>query len=126
MSLKRCTRRTKGDKKPLDADAMKNAFRGVDNAMDEDVNVEDIVEGYFDQATADDKRLDVLITKNMSELCRRLVQCDDDDAAEAIIKYAQTTFNLKLYSVFMNLFFFFAVQFHKTESMCFPQRENAR
>lgn len=87
MSLKRKLVRVKGEKKAFDPDAMNNAFHGVNTAMD-DVNVEDIVERYYNEA-ADDKKLEVLITKNMSELCRRLVQCDDDHAADEIIKYVQ-------------------------------------
>lgn len=62
---------------------MSSAF---DNQMDmEDVKVEDIVERYFNDVD-DDKKLEVLITKNMSELLRRLVQYDDDDAADQIIR----------------------------------------
>lgn len=59
---------------------MNLAFQG---AMD-DVNVEDIVERYFNEAS-DGNKLEVLILKNMSELCRRLVQSDDGDAADRII-----------------------------------------
>lgn len=84
MSLKRRIVRVKGEKKSFDPNAMNNAFNGVNTAMD-DVNVEDIVERYFKDA-AEDKKLEVLIAPNMSELCRRLVQCDDDHAADAIIK----------------------------------------
>lgn len=47
--------------------------------------VEDIVEKYFEEE--DSKSLQIIPTKAFSELCRRLVMNDDDDAAEKIIKY---------------------------------------
>lgn len=47
--------------------------------------VEDIVEKYFDESD-ESKALQIVPTKAFSELCRRLVLNDDDDAAEKIIK----------------------------------------
>lgn len=51
----------------------------------EDAKVEDIVESYFNDANSESK-LEVLIPKNMSELCRRLVLSKDDNAADEILE----------------------------------------
>lgn len=51
----------------------------------EDTRVEDIVDRYFREVD-DSFRLEVIYPKSINELCRRLVEYDDDDAAENIIK----------------------------------------
>lgn len=51
----------------------------------DDTRVEDIVDRYFREVD-ENFRLEVLYPKSINELCRRLVEYDDDDAAENIIK----------------------------------------
>lgn len=62
---------------------MKSAFDDAKNDV-ENLNVEDIVERYFTDAP-DTNKMEVLLVKNMSELSRRIVQDNDDDAADRII-----------------------------------------
>lgn len=82
--FKKHIQRKKIDMKQYNDQAMKSVF---DQDIEEDsFNVEKMVEKYFNSLD-DDAQLDVLFTKSMSELCCRLVQCDDDDAAENIIKF---------------------------------------
>lgn len=80
--LKRAITKQKFDLKPLDSTAMSRAAH-VDE--DEQNRVEDIVEKYFEEADSS-KSLQIVPTKAFSELCRRLVMNDDDDAAEKIIR----------------------------------------
>lgn len=80
--LKRAITKQKFDLKPLDSNAMNRAAFVEENDQN---RVEDIVEKYFEEADAS-KALQIVPTKAFSELCRRLVLNDDDDAAEKIIK----------------------------------------
>lgn len=81
--LKRAIARQKFDLKPLDPTAMNRAASLEENEQN---RVEDIVEKYYEEADPS-KCLQVIPTKGFSELCRRLVINDDDDAAERILKY---------------------------------------
>lgn len=81
--LKRAITKQRYDLKPLDSTAMNRAAYVEE---DEQNRVEDIVEKYFEEADPS-KSLKIIPTKAFSELCRRLVLNDDDDAAEKIIKY---------------------------------------
>ncbi|KAG4074814.1 hypothetical protein HA402_006453 [Bradysia odoriphaga] len=81
--LKRAISKQKFDLKPLDSTAMSRAAHVEE---DEQNRVEDIVEKYFEEADPS-KSLQVVPTKAFSELCRRLVLNDDDDAAERIISF---------------------------------------
>lgn len=84
--LKRAIAKQKFDLKPLDAKAMNRAAH-IDGEEEEEQNrVEDIVEKYFAEADPS-KALQIVPTKAFSELCRRLVLNDDDDAAERIIRF---------------------------------------
>lgn len=80
--LKKAITKQKFDLKPLDTNAMNRAANVEEN---EENRVEDIVEKYFEEADST-KSLQIVPTKAFSELCRRLVLNDDDDAAEKIIK----------------------------------------
>ncbi|KAJ6638754.1 Double-strand break repair protein MRE11, partial [Pseudolycoriella hygida] len=82
--LKRDIPRQKSELKPLDPTAMRRAAQ-VDE--DEQNKVEDIVEKYFENADASNSQLKIIPTKAFTELCRRLVLHDDDDAAEKIINF---------------------------------------
>lgn len=82
--LKRAIYKQRYDLKPLDSAAMNRAAHLVE---DEQNQVEDIVEKYFDEAEDPSQTLQIIPTKAFSELCRRLVLNDDDDAAEKIIRF---------------------------------------
>lgn len=81
--LKRAITKQKFEIKPVDSTAMNRAAHVEE---DEQNLVEDIVEKYFEEADPS-KALQVVPTKAFSELCRRLVLNDDDDAAERIIRF---------------------------------------
>lgn len=53
---------------------------------DDEVNVYDIIDRYF-QTVDEPQKLEILYPKSMSEIVRRMVNCEDDDAAEHIIEY---------------------------------------
>lgn len=74
----------------LDTNIMK-----ADTEID-DVNVEDIVEQYFEKAT-DESQLEIFVAKNLSEMCRRLVLSDnkDTDSMDQIIKSVEVIFQKK-------------------------------
>lgn len=69
---------------PVDKGALNAVFN--QGEFDEHTRVEDIVNRYFAEADATAK-LEVLFPKSMNEICRRLVDHDDDDALEVILKY---------------------------------------
>lgn len=85
--VKRAITKQKFNLKPLDSTAMNRAAQVEEN---DENRVEDIVEKYFEEADPS-KSLQIVPTKSFSELCRRLVLNDDDDAAEKIIRcYGKT------------------------------------
>lgn len=81
--FKKNAKRTPTDVMPVDKEAMKQVFENGD--INEHVRVEDIVSRYFAEADPSAK-LEVLYAKSMNEMCRRLVDHDDDDAMETILK----------------------------------------
>lgn len=82
--FKKQAKRGATDVKPLDKAAMQHVF-GQRDELDEQTRVEDIVNRYFEEADASAK-LEVLYPRSMNEMCRRLVDNDDDDAVECILK----------------------------------------
>lgn len=80
--LKKAITKQKFELKPLDTTAMNRAAYVEENDQNK---VEDIVEKYYEEADPS-KCLQVIPSKGFSELCRRIVNYDDDDAAERIIK----------------------------------------
>ncbi|GAB0089621.1 Double-strand break repair protein [Sergentomyia squamirostris] len=74
--------KTKHDIK-MDPDAFSAAFDH--EAQNEEIRVEDVVNRYF--TTVDGaKKLDILSTRCMGEVCRQLIR-GDDDAAEKLIEF---------------------------------------
>lgn len=77
----------KQERDTLDRDGLHEAFenRDVNKA-----NVEEIVDRYFEELKNDDgakeKQLEIFSSRSLSEMTRRLVQNDDDDAADKIIE----------------------------------------
>lgn len=88
--FKRAARKQKFHVKGVDKEAMDIAFDGED--VTTETRVEDIVDRYF-ETVDESKQLEVFPAKSLSELCRRLVESNDDDAAENIIKFYKETAN---------------------------------
>lgn len=85
--FKKQTKRTAKNVADVDQTAMKQVFG--QGGIDEHTRVEDIVNRYFAEAD-ETARLEVLFPKSMNEMCRRLVDNDDDDAVENMLKYVTT------------------------------------
>lgn len=62
--------------------ALKSAFE----KKDKQDNVEDVVESYFNELENEDDKLKLFSLKSLSEVCRLLVDKDDDDGASRIIQ----------------------------------------
>uniref|UniRef100_A0A182QWK1 Double-strand break repair protein n=1 Tax=Anopheles farauti TaxID=69004 RepID=A0A182QWK1_9DIPT len=73
--------------KMLDKDALQAAYRNQHETRAQ--RAEEIVDRYFKQAD-EAHQLEVLCPRSMTELCRRMVAYDDDDAAEEIVKFYET------------------------------------
>lgn len=81
--FKKNAKRTPTDVMPVDKEAMQQVFGN--GGIDDQTRVEDIVSRYFAEADPSAK-LEVLYAKSMNEMCRRLVDHDDDDAMDTILK----------------------------------------
>uniref|UniRef100_A0A8D8CQS5 Double-strand break repair protein MRE11 n=1 Tax=Culex pipiens TaxID=7175 RepID=A0A8D8CQS5_CULPI len=84
FTFKRKITRVKDELKPLDKDALNEAYQNQREATAK--RAEEVVHRYFKEADPD-KQLEVLSAKSMTELTRRMVDYEDDDAAENIIKF---------------------------------------
>ncbi|KAL1384566.1 hypothetical protein pipiens_003340 [Culex pipiens pipiens] len=84
VTFKRKITRVKDELKPLDKDALNEAYQNQREATAK--RAEEVVHRYFKEADPD-KQLEVLSAKSMTELTRRMVDYEDDDAAENIIKF---------------------------------------
>uniref|UniRef100_A0A182N7G6 Double-strand break repair protein n=1 Tax=Anopheles dirus TaxID=7168 RepID=A0A182N7G6_9DIPT len=73
--------------KALDKDALQAAYRNQREQRAQ--RAEEIVDRYFSQAD-ETNQLEVLAPRSMTELCRRMVDYEDDDAAEKIVKFYET------------------------------------
>lgn len=82
VTFKKTVQRTKTSAYKPDDEALKSAF---DKKMQQD-RVEDVVENYFNELTDDKDKLKMLSLKSLSEVCRLLVDRDDDQAAENILQ----------------------------------------
>lgn len=71
---------------------MNNAFQDIDD----EVKVEDIVKKFLNEAD-DDNKMEVLLPDVMTEFIRRMVDRDDDDAADEIIKYCKSNTRLSAF-----------------------------
>lgn len=118
LVFKRITKRIKNEKKPIDDNAMNKVFNRQVNKRffsssyllfylifillhylkandDDDIRLEDYVDQYFaDPNNAEN--LQVMHSSSLSEMCRRLAEHDDDDAAKRILEYVdalQNTFH---------------------------------
>lgn len=76
--------RAKDDAKPLDKEALLEAFQNQREATAN--RAEEVVDRYFKEAE-EDKQLELLFCKSLSELTKRMVDYEDDDAAESIVKF---------------------------------------
>lgn len=76
--------RAKDEAKPLDKEALLEAFQNQREATAN--RAEEVVDRYFKEAEQD-KQLELLFSKSMSELTKRMVDYEDDDAADSIIKF---------------------------------------
>lgn len=82
--FKRKITKAKDELKPLDKDALLEAY---ENQREATANrAEEVVDRYFKEAD-EDKQLELLCSKSMSELTKRMVDYEDDDAADSIIKF---------------------------------------
>lgn len=72
----------KEEVKPLDKAAMENVFKEAQPK----IRVEDIVDSYF-ETVEDAQRLKILSSKCMAEITRRLVDADDNQAAEVLVDF---------------------------------------
>ncbi|XP_049541207.1 double-strand break repair protein MRE11 [Anopheles darlingi] len=77
--------RTKNDSVKLDSKAFEEVYKRKQNVT----RPEDVVDQYFAEA-AEANQLEVLCPRSMKELCRRVVDHDDDDAADKILKFYQS------------------------------------
>lgn len=76
--------RAKDEAKPLDKEALLEAFQNQREATAN--RAEEVVDRYFKEAE-EDKQLELLFCKSLSELTKRMVDYEDDDAAESIVKF---------------------------------------
>ncbi|EAT37438.1 AAEL010595-PA [Aedes aegypti] len=76
--------KAKDELKPLDKDALLEAYQNQREATTN--RAEEVVDRYFKEAD-EDKQLELLCSKSMSELTKRMVDYEDDDAADCIIKF---------------------------------------
>uniref|UniRef100_A0A8D8JMC4 Double-strand break repair protein MRE11 n=1 Tax=Culex pipiens TaxID=7175 RepID=A0A8D8JMC4_CULPI len=81
VTFKRKITRVKDELKPLDKDALNEAYQNQREATAK--RAEEVVHRYFKEADPD-KQLEVLSAKSMTELTRRMVDYEDDDAAELL------------------------------------------
>ncbi|XP_037951716.1 double-strand break repair protein MRE11 [Teleopsis dalmanni] len=84
ITFKKMMKRVKGEAGQCDKEAMKNAFEEMD--IDVGTRVEDLVDRYFEEVK-DTKTLRLISSKIFSEMCFRLVERRDVNAAESIINY---------------------------------------
>ncbi|XP_055531500.1 double-strand break repair protein MRE11 [Wyeomyia smithii] len=84
ISFKRKISRVKDETKPLDKEALNQAYQNQRETAAK--RAEEVVERYFKEA-AQENQLEILSSKSMTELTRRMVDYEDDDAAENIIKF---------------------------------------
>jgi double-strand break repair protein MRE11 len=78
--IKQASKKTKGTQVVKDETALKSAFQA------QRTRAEDVVDQYFADMEVDEQKLELFQSKTLSELCRRLVDNDDDDAADIILK----------------------------------------
>ncbi|XP_035788597.1 double-strand break repair protein MRE11-like [Anopheles albimanus] len=77
--------RTKKDIVKLDGKAFEEAFKRKQTVT----RPEDVVDQYFVEA-AEANQMEVLCPRSMKELCRRVVDHEDDDAADRILKFYES------------------------------------
>lgn len=82
MEFKRNKRHKQTEQTPFDPSSMNNAFTNITD----DLKVEDLVQKYFKGSTCDDG-MQVMTPDIMTEFCRRIIENDDNHAADLIIAY---------------------------------------
>ncbi|XP_055840400.1 double-strand break repair protein MRE11-like [Episyrphus balteatus] len=84
--FKKIIKKTKFETKDFDKDAMSNAFKKEE--VESEAKVEDVVDRYFDEVD-EDKKLQVISSKVLSEMCFRMVEKNDANAADTILQLFQ-------------------------------------
>lgn len=82
--FKKRAKQSTSDVKPFDQLALEQVFR--QSGIDEQTRVEDIVSRYFSEADSSAK-MEVMSAKSMNEMCRRIVDYDDDNVMETMLTY---------------------------------------
>lgn len=80
--IKQVSKKSKGAQVRVDESVLKAAYQQA-----QQTRAEDVVNQYFADLQADDQKLELFHSKTLSEMCRRLVDNDDDDAADIILKH---------------------------------------
>ncbi|XP_055913872.1 double-strand break repair protein MRE11 [Eupeodes corollae] len=84
--FKKLIKKTKSETKDFDKNVMSDAFKMEQN--ENETKVEDVVDRYFDEVD-EDKKLQVISSKVLSEMCYRMVEKNDANAADAILQLYQ-------------------------------------
>ncbi|XP_055840402.1 double-strand break repair protein MRE11-like isoform X2 [Episyrphus balteatus] len=85
--FKKLVKKKKFEAMDCDKDAMSNAFNREE--VESETKVEDVVDRYFDEVD-EDKKLQVISPKVLSEMCFRMVEKNDANAADTILQIYQT------------------------------------
>ncbi|XP_054738689.1 double-strand break repair protein MRE11 [Anastrepha obliqua] len=88
IHFKRLIRRVKGEYSDADKDAIRGALDDIQIDTNSEMKIENFIESYFKEIPAK-RQLKVLTPKILSEICNRLVEKGDVNAAEGIIKHCK-------------------------------------
>lgn len=78
--IKNTGKKAKASVVKIDKSAMNDAYENLES------RVEDVVDRYFSEVCNEEQQLELFPAKLLSEMCRRLVDNDDENAAEIIIQ----------------------------------------
>ncbi|CAD7012752.1 unnamed protein product [Ceratitis capitata] len=88
IHFKKVIKRVKGEYSDADKEALRGALDSIQVDTSSEMNIENFIERYFQEIPAK-RRLKVLTPKILSEICNRLVEKNDVNAAEGIIKHCK-------------------------------------
>ncbi|XP_067627330.1 double-strand break repair protein MRE11 [Eurosta solidaginis] len=88
IHFKKVIKRVKGEYTDDDKEALRGALDGIHIDSVSDLKIENFIERYFEEIPAK-RRLKVLNPKILSEMCNRLVEKNDINAAEGIIRHCK-------------------------------------
>ncbi|XP_017487509.1 PREDICTED: double-strand break repair protein MRE11-like [Rhagoletis zephyria] len=86
--FKKVLKRVKGEYSDGDKEALRGALDGIQIDSSSEMKIENFIERYFQEIPAK-RQLKVLSPKILSEICNRLVEKGDVNAAEGIIKHCK-------------------------------------